>query len=274
MTIGDGVTFLDERTPPERLDAIRREIRRLGDAAPYGWGHTLDLGAGVRIEGVLAEHYRPILDRWRALGWLPADLIGRRVADIGGWNGGMVIDLIRAGASVVNVEEVPPHAEQFRFVRETLRLPPERAALIGDTLYRMPWFPETRELDLIVLSGVLYHLSDMIVALKTVYDCLRAPGTVLIHTQAAPEGPYPYANFGRFQQGVWWQPSIGCIHEMLAMVGFDQIDAEPYLEREAILRAVKVTPRQMAFKRGLNYPFADILDARPRDPTPYHLVRE
>lgn len=268
MGRGEGIHYLDSSTPPARLDNLRREIQRLGAEAPYGWGHTLDLGAGLRIEGVLEENYRGVLERWRALGWLPARLDGKRVADIGGWNGGMTIELVRLGASVVNVEEIPPHARQFSFVAEVLQLP--RATLVTDTLYRMPWFPETRDLDLIVLSGVLYHLSDMIVALKTLYDCLTAPGTLLIHTQAAPEREFPYADFGRFAQGVWWQPSTGCVREMLAMVGFDEIDAEPYLQREAILRATKVVPRQMTFKRGLNYPFANILDAQPRSTTPYH----
>jgi SAM-dependent methyltransferase len=263
------VTYLDDNTPLERLAQIRQDISRLAKESPYGWGNTQDLGAGIRIEGVLLENYQPILARWRTLGWLPDDLAGQRVADIGGWNGGMTIALAQAGALVTNVEEIPAHARQFAFIQETLQL--QGTTLITDTLYRMPWFPETRDLDLIVCAGVLYHLSDMIVGLKTLYDCLKAPGTLLIHTQAAPEAEFPHADFAGFAQGVWWQPSISCIEEMLRMVGFDEIESEPYIAREAIVRAKKVTPRQMEFKRGLNYPFANILDDQPRTMTPYHV---
>ena len=102
----------------------------------------------------------------------------------------MTIDLLAHGATVVNVEEIPPHARQFAFVRDTLQLP--RASLVVDTMYRMPWFPETRDLDIIVCSGVLYHLSDMIVGLKTLYDCLRAGGSLLLESQVAPEAEHPY----------------------------------------------------------------------------------
>ena len=260
---GAGVRYLPDDLPQERRAALEREIARLGAEAPYGWGHTLDLGAGLRIEGLLAENYRQILADWRRLGWLPTDLTGARAADVGGWNGGMTIDLLAHGAAVVNVEEIPPHARQFAFVRDTLQLP--RASLVVDTLYRMPWFPETRDLDLIVCSGVLYHLSDMIVGLKTLYDCLRAPGTLLIESQVAPEAELPYAYFGRFVSGMWWEPSPGCVRELLEWVGFDEIDWEPHsYSQRAIFRARKVTQRQMAFKRGLNYPFHDMLDDRPR----------
>lgn len=260
---GGGVGYLPEDLGAERRAAIEREIARLGAEAPYGWGHTLDLGGGVRIDGLLGEGYRQIVGDWRRLGWLPEDLAGMRAADVGGWNGGITIDLIAHGASVINVEEIPPHARQFAFVRDTLQLP--RASLVTDTLYRMPWFPETRDLDLIVCSGVLYHLSDMIVGLKTLYDCLRAPGTLLMESQVAPEAELPYAYFGRFVSGMWWEPSPGCVREMLEWVGFDQVDWEPHsAAQRAIFRARKVTPRQMPFKRGLNYPFADILDARQR----------
>jgi SAM-dependent methyltransferase len=259
-----GVRYLPNDLSPERRAALEREIARLGAESPYGWGHTLDLGAGLRIDGLLAENYRQIVADWRRLGWLPQDLTGARVADVGGWNGGITIDLIAHGASVVNVEEIPSHARQFAFVRDTLQLP--RASLVVDTMYRMPWFPETRDLDLIVCSGVLYHLSDMIVGLKTLYDCLRAPGTLLMESQVAPEADLPYAYFGRFVSGMWWEPSPGCVREMLEFVGFDEVAWEPHsFTQRALFRAHKRTPRQMPFKRGLNYPFADILDARQRD---------
>ena len=258
-----GVNYLPDDLSPERRAAIQREIARLGVEAPYGWGHTLDLGAGLRIDGLLSNNYRQILADWRRLGWLPQDLTGSKIADVGGWNGGIAIDLIAHGATVVNVEEIPPHARQFAFVRDTLGLP--RASLVTDTLYRMPWFPETRNLDIIVCSGVLYHMSDMIVGLKTLYDCLRAPGTLLLESQVAPEADLPYANFGRFVSGMWWEPSPGCVREMLEFVGFDEIAWEPHsFSQRAIFSARKITERQMTFKRGLNYPFADILDARQR----------
>jgi hypothetical protein len=64
---GAGVQYLPDDLPQERRAALEGEIARLGAEAPYGWGHTLDLGAGLRIEGLLAENYRHILAGWRRL---------------------------------------------------------------------------------------------------------------------------------------------------------------------------------------------------------------
>ena len=131
---------------------------------------------------------------------------------------------------------------------------------------RRPVLDLARDLDIIVCSGVLYHLSDMIVGLKTLYDCLRAGGSLLMESQVAPEAELPYAYFGRFVSGMWWEPSPGCVREMLEWVGFDEVHWEPHsAAQRALFHARKITPRQMPFKRGLNYPFADILDARQRD---------
>ena len=70
---------------------------------------------------------------------------------------------------------------------------------------------------------------------------------------------------GRFVSGMWWEPSPGCVREMLEFAGFDEIAWEPpSFSQRAIFSARKITERQMTFKRGLNYPFADILDARQR----------
>ncbi len=147
-------------------------------------------------------------------------------------------------------------------MRDTLQLP--RTSLVVDTMYRMPWFPETRDLDIIVCSGVLYHLSDMIVGLKTLYDCLRAGGSLLMESQVAPEAELPYAYFGRFVSGMWWEPSPGCVREMLEWVGFDEVNWEPHsAAQRALFHARKITPRQMLYKRGLKF-FADILDACQR----------
>ncbi len=38
--------MLSDKLAPADLAAIQQELDRLGAAAPYGWGHSLNLGGG------------------------------------------------------------------------------------------------------------------------------------------------------------------------------------------------------------------------------------
>ncbi len=117
-------------------------------------------------------------------------------------------------------------------------------------------------LDLILLSGVLYHLSDML-GLYALRTLLRPGGTLIIETNAVHDDLHYYANFGRFFAGMWWQPTTLCVQDMCEMMGYEAVETYPYVPYRCLARAVRIE-EEPSFRRGFNWPFPDIADAVPR----------
>src|ERR1700674_4896272 len=76
--------------------------------ASQGWGHSFELPDGTTIEGVCD---RPGLKHRIAQFPIPEDLRGKRVLDIGAWDGWFSFEMERRGAEVVAVDRT----EQTRF---------------------------------------------------------------------------------------------------------------------------------------------------------------
>jgi SAM-dependent methyltransferase len=253
---------LPDSLTQERVEEIRRRVDELAGEAQYGWGHTINFGPFVK-EGVLKDNFLRVvgmLDEWR---WLPAELNGRRVADIGSLTGGISLLLAHRGAEeVVAVDEIAEHIAQCAYLCEVFEVGNVRTVLAS--LYRLPDSVPRGSFDLVVLSGVLYHLSDMLVGLLIMRDLLKVGGTLLIESAAVADDERSYANFGRFAMGIWWQPSTLCIRDMCEFMGLNAVEVNMYLPDRCLARARKLSDAPIPFRRGLNYPFEDLQDLRPR----------
>src|SRR6185369_10156918 len=75
--------------------------------------HSFELPDGTRIDGVMPMEW--LRQRWGRFP-IPADLTGKRVLDIGPWDGWFSFEAERRGASVVSVdrEEVPNYLAMHR----------------------------------------------------------------------------------------------------------------------------------------------------------------
>src|SRR5208282_6249631 len=102
----------------------------------------------------------------------------------------------RGAEKVYAVDEVAPNLRQCEIVCKAFRL--RNVTFVGSSLYRLrDTIPES-SVDLIILAGVLYHLSDMLVGLHALREMLTPQGVLLIQTLAVDDGDRSYANFGRF----------------------------------------------------------------------------
>lgn len=242
-----------------RKRRLRRRVAAVASRSQYGWGHTIDFGT-FEAEGFLGKDYLKVVGTLDALGWLPASLRGLVVADVGCFTGGVTALLAHRGAEkVVAVDEVASHLEQCRVVVDAFGME-DRVDLIEKSLYDLPDLVPARSLDLVILSGVLYHLSDMSVGLYALRTLLKEGGTLLIETNAVHDDRHSYANFGRFYAGMWWQPTTLCVRDMCEIMGFRQVETYPYVPSRCLARAVR-SDTEPAFRRGLNWAFDDISDA-------------
>jgi SAM-dependent methyltransferase len=246
---------------PAAVDEIASEADRLGAEAQYGWGHSIDFGP-FRKEGLLGDAYLTIagaLDEWA---WWPARLDRLRVADVGCFTGGLSLLLADRGAEVVYaIDEIPQHAAQCAFIARVFDVPAVRPVV--QSAYRINEEIELGTLDLVLLSGVLYHMSDMLVGLYAMREVLEPGGSLVIQSNAIRDFRRSYANFGRFVAGRWWQPTARCLLDMLELMGFSDCELRFYGPRQCLARARRADG-DIPFKRGLNRTFDDPRDARPR----------
>ena len=252
---------LPSNTSPARLQHVRAEADRLGAAAQYGWGHTIDFGPFSK-EGLLRDSYLRIAGGFDKYGWWPARLDGLRVADVGCFTGGISLLMAERGAEVVYaVDEIPEHLDQCAFVASTFAIQSIRPVL--RSIYRLQDEIAPKSLDYIVLAGVLYHLSDMLVGLYLLRELLKPGGVLLIESNGVDDFEHSYANFGRFYGGMWWQPTGLCIQDMCAFMGFGECDVRFYEESRCVARAVR-GEGDLQYRRGLNSSFPTLRDSQAR----------
>jgi SAM-dependent methyltransferase len=253
---------LPKSATPEQVEAVRRRVDELAARAQYGWGHTIDFGPFTK-EGVVKDSFLDIIGMWDEWRWWPLSLKGLRVADVGCLTGGMSLIMGHRGADeVLAIDEIPEHIAQTEYLRDLFGA--GNVKTLTASLYQLPAMIQPASLDLIVLSGVLYHLSDMLVGLLIMRQLLKVGGTLLIESTAVDDDEHSYANFGRFALGIWWQPSTLCIKDMCEFMGLSEVEVRMYSPTRCVARAHKTSDEPVPFRRGLSYHFDDLRDARPR----------
>jgi hypothetical protein len=94
-------------------------------------------------------------------------------------------------------------------------------------------------------------------------ELLKPGGVLLIQSSGVDDFVHSYANFGRFIAGRWWQPTGLCLQDMCELMGFKKPEVRFYDRHNCLVRA-SPDGTEIKFKRGLNWPFSDIRDSRPR----------
>ena len=250
-------------TLPANVDVavLRRRIADVASRSQYGWGHTIDLGR-FRVEGLLLDSYLTIAGGFDRFGWWPQHLDGLALADVGCFSGGLSLLAAQRGARVVYaVDEIPEHLEQCRVLVDALA--ETRVIPVLRSVYDLSKDIAPHSLDIIVLSGVLYHLSDMLVGLHALRELLKPGGTLLIESNGVDDAQHSYANFGRFYAGMWWQPTGLCIADMCEYMGYERVEVEFYQPDRCIARAI-ATDRPITYRRGLNLAFDSLRDRAVR----------
>jgi tRNA (mo5U34)-methyltransferase len=198
------------------------ELRTAADKVT--WFHTIDLGNGVRTKGI----YDPARTLPR-LG-LPSRLDGKRVLDVGAWDGFYSFEMERRGAEVLATDSFSWRGDGwgtkdgFLLAREALGscvrdldLDPTKLepGLVGGTY------------DVVLFLGVLYHLRDPM----RVLDRLRSVtgGVLVVETEvgmlltrrAAAEF-YPGTELNNDPTN-WWAPNVPAMKGMLLAAGFREV---------------------------------------------------
>lgn len=194
----------------------------------FHWGHNHDFGT-FKLKGRMGDRHIEVLAEFIDHYGLPKDLTGKKVLDVGVWTGGTSLLLYAMNAwSVVAFEEVKKYVDCAKFIADSFGI----ALMFYDkSLYTLPasFHGWTSFFDYIIFPGVLYHLTDPVLALRILFNCLKDGGTLFIESAAQNDnGQRTLLYSGPTEPGWnWFIPTRDAIMRMCIDVGFSKCEMGP-----------------------------------------------
>lgn len=182
-----------------------------------GWFHSIDFGDGHWTNG----HKPPAQMEWELTQWqFPADLTGKTVLDIGCADGAWSIAALRRGAkSVLSIDEQMTGGMRWMLEHKPFLLEYRKIDLFSNEFMQLPIF------DVVIFTGVLYHVQDPLEALKRLRSRMREMAIMetLIDESLGVGKPmmiyYENDEIGGDPTN-WWGPNTPCLEAMLRTAGF------------------------------------------------------
>ncbi|MFB3777576.1 MAG: class I SAM-dependent methyltransferase [Bryobacteraceae bacterium] len=232
--------------PAGSARAARRNQDFLREFERKGWYHSFELPDGERIDGFISLD--TLRERYRRFP-IPEDLTGRRVLDIGAWDGWFSFEAERRGAAVTAIDCV----EYATFRRLHQKLASKVDYRIVD-LFDLAG-AGLGTFDYVFFLGVLYHLKHPLLGLETVCALTREIALVdsfVTDGDTWQEHPdeLPAMEFyetdelaGRLDN--WYGPSVSCLLALCRAAGFARVEllhAQGHLASVACYRRWEPVP--------------------------------
>ncbi len=220
----------------------KEELREKVEAIPY-WYHRIELP-----EGIVTPGWAPINP---SIYRIPSDLSGKRILDIGAWDGFWTFEAIKRGAKeVVAIDNFSDYAgklssndrsawEPFDLCRSVLGYSEDICKRTEISIYDL-----TEEklglFDIVFFFGTIYHLRYPLLALDRISAICRHEiyvESAIIHDYSPYNGGlrhgypgkqmimefYPINQYGNNESN-WWVPTLYCLMNMAIATGFKKAD--------------------------------------------------
>jgi tRNA (mo5U34)-methyltransferase len=218
------------------------------EGIPY-WYHKIELPGEILTPG-----WAPLDASKYAI---PDDFTGKRVLDIGAWDGYWTWEALKRGAKeVIAIDDFSddtanPKAsrrakwETFDLCREAFGYTEDRCKRFEMSVYDISEDMFGR-FDIVFFFGTIYHLKHPLLALEKISAI--CDGAIYIETASLDDySPYRGGLKGGFDNNEmvmefyptneygynvsnWWVPTLQCLGAMLASVGFKDVDVWPLTE--------------------------------------------
>ena len=212
-------------------------LREKVKAVPF-WYHRIELPDGIVTPGVLPvypEKYK-----------FPLDLTGKRVLDVGAWDGFWTFKALQHGArEVVAIDDFSDRLgcldgrtewDGFDLCKEALGYSDNMCDRVTMSVYDVTEAALGR-FDVVLCYGVLYHLRHPLLALEKL--AAVCDGDLLIesaiiddfspHRREGYAGQHVAEFFPRDEyasnQSNWWVPTLTTLAELAGSVGFREVEA-------------------------------------------------
>ncbi len=209
---------------PGAIEA-RRRIDFSKELAAKGWYHSFELPDGTAIDGFMTVAQQK---RRYAQFPIPDDLRGKRLLDIGAWDGWFSFEAERHGADVTALDcvELPT----FRDIRARLQSKVDYRIM---DFYELP-SAGLGKFDIVFFLGVLYHIRHPLLALEIVCGLTRDVAIVDSFVTDPDDwrehaGEIPSMEFYELDElgnqfGNWFGPSVACLIGMCRTAGFARVE--------------------------------------------------
>jgi len=202
-----------------------------------GWWHSFELPDGTRIDGVC--NLAGLKDRIAQFP-IPADLRGKRVLDIGTWDGWFAFEMERRGAEVVAIDNWDNPLFREMHARLGSRVDYRQVDMYDLTPDRVGRF------DIVLFMGVLYHLKHPLLALERVCALtteMAAVDSFILrdeHRKGEDVSNRPIMEFyetNEFggQTDNWVGPSLQCLLAFCRTAGFARVELQSEIRHSACI---------------------------------------
>jgi len=212
------------------LDQLKKQVSALS------WVHTIDLGQGLVTPGRWGKPNSLIQRAFEAM-----DFSGKKVLDIGCWDGLWSFQAEKRGAAAVHAtDDVSQRSDQEqatfllaqRALRSRVHYHPRLSVYDIESL-------GVRDFDIVLFCGVYYHLRHPLLALAKLRRMMKTGGMILVEGDVlyGPSESYAKYFYGASRlddPSVWWIPTISCLRDWVESSYFD-VEAEYPLANPARL---------------------------------------
>ena len=230
------------------ISADLKEKRRFNPARAKleqtGLYHSFRLPDGTVAEGAMSLAWQEArLEAFR----LPSDLTGKRVLDVGPWDGFYTFEMERRGAEVTAIDVVD--LDTFRTLHRAFN---SSATYLQAEIYELDP-AKLGTFDIVLCLGVLYHLKHPLVALEKLCAITREVciiDTFVINGRqylAGEQPPLPYAEFYEKtelagQADNWCGPTVCNVAAWIRAAGFACAEVTRVTDESACVRAHRKWP--------------------------------
>lgn len=231
----------------------------------FHWGHNHDFG-DFKLQGRMGNRHIHLLANFIAL--FPVDLEDFRdkhVFDIGCWTGGTTLLLATLAKKVFAIEEVNKYAETTSFLLKSFGIC-DRVSVEAKSIYDCNSDKLYDQFDIVYFPGVIYHLSDPLLALRILFNSLKVGGFILVES-AGINREEPFCKFDgsliytsgkteRLNRGGWnwFVPSPSALNRMMREAGFDDIQTRWHYRTNRVYGYGRKVSRVGMCKAGLSVP--------------------
>jgi tRNA (mo5U34)-methyltransferase len=208
-------------TSTERDALIRR-------VSTYRWAHSIDLGDGIVTPGMWGPPNPQLLAAFDAI-----DFRNKKVLDIGCWDGLWSFEAEKRGAAAVYATD---EISQRSYSEQ-----PTFALAQGVLQSKVRYFPSVSvydvrtlgvdDFDVVVFSGVYYHLKHPLQALAALRQVTATGGMLIVEGPVIDNVDDSFASFfygELFADDVsnWWVPTRRCLREWIECSYFSVVSEQ------------------------------------------------
>jgi 2-polyprenyl-3-methyl-5-hydroxy-6-metoxy-1,4-benzoquinol methylase len=229
----------------------------------FHWGHNHDFG-DFRLTGRMGDRHIDLLANFMTLFRISLeDFENKDVLDIGCWTGGTTLLMASLHANVSAIEEVKKYADMASFLAKAFGID-DKVTVQSISLYDCNSDAFHDRFDLVYFPGVIYHLSDPLLALRILFNSLKTGGIILVES-AGIDTEEPFCRFdGSLIVGSgtresmdrggwnWFMPSPSALYRMMREAGFDEVESLWHRETERLFAYGRKTRQVGICKAGLS----------------------